>query len=191
MNDEDLDLRIYARRGSTPRMPVRPARAPAPAVAQTPPAAPARTPPMAPARASSTEELPAVRPDEAPIWLPEPPEPPRRVTEALPVAAPEPVAELILRILRAPPEWGETVEGAFTRKERELAAAFEALAPAAAGELFHRLSNPPPDDPVAESFERLVPERRGRLLANLAAAPRRAAIARAGRRPSQPRRSDG
>jgi hypothetical protein len=187
MNDEDLDLRIYARRGSTPRMPVRPVRA----VAQTPPAAPVRTPPMAPARASSTEELPAVRPDEAPIYLPEPPVPPRRVTEALPAAAPEPVAALILRVLRTPPAWGETVEGAFTGKERELAAAFEALAPAEASALFHRLSNLPPDDPVAVSFARLVPERRGRLLAILAAAPRRAAIGRAGRRPSQPRRSDG
>jgi hypothetical protein len=149
MNNDDLELRIYARRGSRPRVPIRRPRN-APGAAST--SAPRRLPLLV---------LPA-----------EPAEPAKRPGE-----------EEILQILRAPPEHGEAMQGAFSRKERELAAVFEALAPAAARELYRRLSSPRADDAVAASFARLVPERRGRLLAVLVSAHRRAESAPA-RRPS-------
>jgi hypothetical protein len=225
MNDDHLDLKTAAGRGSGVR---RPARA-APAMrAQTLPAAPVRTPPMSPVRPRAagaagqvgadiadaadaariavaqgtaqaspvvpagaggppkrvTRELPA----EPQAAAPPEPAPPlaaggRRITRELPVPPTAPVIERIFGILRAPPEWGETVKGAFSRKERELAAVFEELDSEEAGELFRRLSNPQPDDPVAASFARLVPERRGRLLGFLVTARRRAELAQAQRPP--------
>ena len=197
MNDDDLELRTYAGRGSGDRRPARPA----PAVrAYTLPAAPVRTPPMSPVRPRAvsaawsgrgsrrvTEQLPVVH------GPPPPPAPARsesRITRELPVPPPAPAIEQILQILRAPPEWGESVKGAFSRKERELAAVFDGLDSEEAGKLFRRLSNPQPDDPVAASFARLVPERRGRLLGFLISARRRAELAQVRRPPPQPRRDD-
>ena len=83
MKDDDLDLRIYSRRGGRPRLLVRPARTapaasgPAPrrlpllVLAQTLPAAPVRMAPMSPMRAGSAERL-----DEA--GTAEPPQPWRK-----------------------------------------------------------------------------------------------------------------
>lgn len=137
-----------------------------------------------------TLELPAVGAPPEPAEPAEPAapdapaEPPRRVTRELPLPPPTSLDEQMMRILRAPQASGETVEGAFSRKERELLAVFEPLAPTEASELFRRLTTPRPGDPVAASFGRMVPERRGRLLAFLLGAPRRAAIARARRHAS-------
>jgi hypothetical protein len=116
-----------------------------------------------------TLELPAVEP-EALSAAPEGPA--RRVTLELPAVGTAPVEEQILRILRAPQRPREPVEAVFARRERELAAVFEALDPAESSELFRRLTRPRTSDPVAMSFARMIPERRGRLLASLVAAPR-------------------
>jgi hypothetical protein len=143
-----------------------------------------------------TEQLPAVHgspapaPAPAPVLSPAPARSGSRITRELPVPPMAPAIEQILQILRAPPEWGESVKGAFSRKERELAAVFDGLDSDEAGMLFRRLSNPQPDDPVAASFARLVPERRGRLLGFLISARRRAEFAQARRPPPQPRRDD-
>jgi hypothetical protein len=158
MNDDDLDLRIYARRGGGPRMLIR---------------RPRNVPEASVAAASSVSASSASR--RLPLLV---------LADPVPaVPAVRRGEEEILQILRAPPEWGEPVQGAFSRKERELAAVFEALAPAAARELYRRLSSPRAEDAVAASFARLIPERRGRLLAVLVSAHRRAARAPA-RRPS-------
>ena len=128
-----------------------------------------------------TQELPVTspRPDAAvaePGTEPvDPDEPPRRVTQELPAAQPAPIARRVLHILRMPQEWGETAEDASRRRERALAAAFEALDPAEASELFCRLASPRVGDPVAMGFARLPPDRRGRLFARLLGQGERAA----------------
>ncbi len=123
-----------------------------------------------------TLELPVVRPDEGLAGPAAGPAAeaaelelglPRRVTLELPAAGLSWIAERILLILRTPQEPGETVEAVFCRRERELAAMFQALAPVEADELLHRLSGPRVGDPVAMGFARLAPERRQRLLAYL------------------------
>jgi len=219
MNDDDLALRIYARAERRPRMLVRPARVAGREMQELPAARPdggavreaepAVAEPAREAESTGVVDAGEVGPAEeaepagetGPAGEAEPAEetgpageagPPEHRTGAeLSVPAEASVEDRVLRILRAPPEWGETVEGAFTRKERELAAVFAALEPAEAGELFRRLSSPRGDDPIAVGFARLVPERRGRLLGLLIGAPRRAALARARRLPPQPRRRDG
>jgi|SRR5689334_9803606 len=189
MNDDDLDLRIYARAERRPRMLVRPARVAGREMQELPAARPDEG---AAREAEPVVAEPAGAVDAGEVEPAEEAGPPEHRTGAeLPVPAEASVEDRVLRILRAPPEWGETVEGAFTRKERELAAVFAALEPAEAGELFRRLSSPRGDDPIAVGFARLVPERRGRLLGLLIGAPRRAALARARRLPPQPRRRDG
>ena len=97
----------------------------------------------------------------------DPEEGPRRVTQELPAAQPMSIARRVLHILRMPQEWGETAEDASARRERALAAAFDALDPAEASELFCRLASPQLGDPVAMAFARLPPARRGRLFARL------------------------
>ena len=83
----------------------------------------------------------------------------------------------LLAILDAPLLAGETAAAGFTRKERELAAAFAQLSVLAARGLHMRLANPRQGDALAEKFARLTIERRTRLLDFLADARRRAAIA--------------
>ena len=158
-DDDDDDLRIYARRGPRPGAAARLARA----------AILAQEPARAAEAAETAETAEAAQP--------------ARATRELPAVALPSVEEQVLQILGAPPVWGETVEAAFRRKERELVEVLAAVEPAAAAELSRRLAEPRPEDPVAAAFARLVPERRARLLAFLAAAPRRAAVERARRFP--------
>src|SRR5262245_45457594 len=100
-----------------------------------------------------TCELPATEPPPEPPAPPLPaPEPGGRVTRELPAAAPAPTAERILLILRAPPEPGETAEGALGHKERRLAAVLGALDAAEACDLFARLTSQQARDPVAACF---------------------------------------
>ena len=82
----------------------------------------------------------------------------------------------LLAIVEAPLAPGETATTGFRRKEHELGAAFAALSVPEARALHRRLSNPSPDDALAQRFARLTLERRGRLLAFLADARRRAAM---------------
>ncbi|HSK00412.1 MAG TPA: hypothetical protein VK932_04190 [Kofleriaceae bacterium] len=92
----------------------------------------------------------------------------RRVTLPLPPSGPRATAARIVEILRRPQAPGETVEGAFCRRERELAELFRMLPPAEADALLHRLSAPRAGDPIAMGFARLAPARRARLLSYLA-----------------------
>ena len=99
---------------------------------------------------------------------------PPRVT--VPVSGPH--DETLAAIIDAPLSPGETAHAGFSRKERELGAAFAQLPLAEARRLHARLSNPRADDSLASRFSRFTIERRTRLLAFLADAPRRAALAR-------------
>jgi hypothetical protein len=84
----------------------------------------------------------------------------------------------ILQTLAAQPRYGETIDSAYRRKERELADLFGALSRAEAMCLERRLTNPREGDVLAERFTRLVVDRRMRLLAILADIPRREACRR-------------
>ncbi len=86
--------------------------------------------------------------------------------------------ELFLAILDGAPLDGETIDGAFRRKERELGAAFAELGALDARTMHARLAHPRSGDVLAARFSRLVVERRGRLLAFLADARRREALRR-------------
>lgn len=81
----------------------------------------------------------------------------------------------MLAVLVRAAESGETIEAAFRRKERELAALFEELSVIEAHALRARLIRQGAGDRLASEFHRLVPDRRGRLLAHLEDARRRAA----------------
>ena len=76
---------------------------------------------------------------------------------------------------------GETIDGAYRRREHELLAAFGELSIRDALELHRRLCTAHPDDLVATRFARLIVPRRIRLLEFLLDARRRAVVA-AGRR---------
>lgn len=91
-----------------------------------------------------------------------------------PMLAPA-IEQTILEVLSALPEFGETIEAAYRRKERTLAALFASLSRQEAALVHKRLADPHADDPLAARFARLVVERRTRLLAVLADVPRREA----------------
>jgi hypothetical protein len=84
----------------------------------------------------------------------------------------------ILQALAAAPQYGETIEAGYRRKERELADLFGSLTRSEAATLQRRLSTPRDDDALARRFARLVVDRRARLLAILADTPRREALRR-------------
>lgn len=84
----------------------------------------------------------------------------------------------ILQALASPPRYGETIEAAYRRKERELADLFGSLTRGEAATLERRLSAAREDDVLAQRFARLVVDRRTRLLAILADIPRREALRR-------------
>ncbi|MDQ3370840.1 MAG: hypothetical protein M3680_35930 [Myxococcota bacterium] len=81
----------------------------------------------------------------------------------------------IIDVLVTPPRYGETIEAAYRRKERELTELFANLGRGEAAVLLKRLSDPRTYDALATRFARLVVDRRTRLLALLADAPRREA----------------
>ena len=83
--------------------------------------------------------------------------------------------QTIIDVLVTPPHYGETIESAYRRKERELTELFSTLARSEAAVLLKRLSDPRTEDALATRFARLVIDRRTRLLALLADAPRREA----------------
>ncbi|MBA3503456.1 MAG: hypothetical protein H0T65_24050 [Deltaproteobacteria bacterium] len=83
--------------------------------------------------------------------------------------------QTIIDVLVTPPHYGETIEAAYRRKERELTELFANLGRGEAAVLLKRLSDPRTDDALATRFARLVVDRRTRLLALLADAPRREA----------------
>jgi hypothetical protein len=83
--------------------------------------------------------------------------------------------QTIIDILVTPPHYGETIEAAYRRKERELTELFATLARGEAAALLKRLSDPRTEDALATRFARLVIDRRTRLLTLLADAPRREA----------------
>ena len=83
--------------------------------------------------------------------------------------------QTILDVLVTPPHYGETIEAAYRRKERELTELFATLSRGEATVLLKRLSDPRTEDAVAMRFSRLVIDRRTRLLTLLADAPRREA----------------
>ena len=85
------------------------------------------------------------------------------------------IEQTILDILTSAPMFGETIDAAYRRKERELAELFESLTRSEAATLQRRLVDPRSDDAIATRFARLVVDRRTRLLAVLADAPRREA----------------
>jgi hypothetical protein len=83
--------------------------------------------------------------------------------------------QTIIDVLVTPPRYGETIEAAYRRKERELTELFATLDRNEASTLLKRLSDPRTEDALAMRFARLVVDRRTRLLALLADAPRREA----------------
>jgi len=85
------------------------------------------------------------------------------------------IEQTILDILTSAPMFGETIEAAYRRKERELAGLFGSLTRGEAATLQRRLVDPRSNDPIASRFARLVIDRRTRLLAVLADVPRREA----------------
>ena len=85
------------------------------------------------------------------------------------------IEDTIIEILATSPAYGETIEAAYRRKERELAVLFASLTRIEAAALQRRLTAPRADDVLAQRFARLVVERRTRLLALLAETPRREA----------------
>ena len=83
--------------------------------------------------------------------------------------------QTMIDVLTSSPHYGETIELAYRRKERELTELFATLARGEAATLHKRLSDPRDGDTLASRFARLVIDRRTRLLAILADAPRREA----------------
>jgi hypothetical protein len=81
----------------------------------------------------------------------------------------------IINILESAPQFGETIEAAYRRKESALAEAFASFTRDDAATLQRRLERPRADDDLAQKFARLVVDRRTRLLAILADIPRRRA----------------
>jgi hypothetical protein len=96
-------------------------------------------------------------------------------------APPAPPAErhdaALIALIVAPPEFGETHEQAFRRKEGDVCAFCAKLPVLDAMALHKRLANARPGDRLAEHFHRFTVERRIRILNFLAGARRRAAIA--------------
>jgi hypothetical protein len=99
--------------------------------------------------------------------IPRPTPAPVLVIVRPPVVDPPATDRQIIDTLAGAPAYGETIEAAYRRKERELAALFAALDRADAVALYRRLSEPRDDDRVAAAFMRLVVDRRTRLLATL------------------------
>lgn len=95
--------------------------------------------------------------------------------EATSAIQPMSCEQTILDVLVTPPRYGETIEAAYRRKERELTELFATLGRGEASVLLKRLSDPRTEDVLATRFSRLVVDRRTRLLALLADAPRREA----------------
>lgn len=111
-----------------------------------------------------------VRPGRVIVASPPPPEP--VVEEELLDPA---VERRLVNILESSPQFGETIDAAYRRKERALAEAFTVLTRADAAILERRFDQMRPEDDLAQRFARLVVERRTRLLAILADVPRRRA----------------
>lgn len=82
----------------------------------------------------------------------------------------------ITDVLASKPKLGETIDLAFRRIEREIAALFAQLTPVEARALKQRLELVRADDSLTARFNRLVAERRIRLLAFLGDARRREAL---------------
>jgi len=101
---------------------------------------------------------------------------PREVSEPEPIETIAAAIELtITDILASAPQFGETIDAAFRRKERALADVFGSLTRSEAATLQRRFIEPRTDDALAQRFARLVVDRRTRLLAVLADIPRREA----------------
>jgi len=117
----------------------------------------------------------------APLPQPEaPPEPAASEVVSQITTTPPEVEHLaceaqLIEVLASGPEWGETIEAGFRRKEQALATMFAALSRAEAAALHRRLTDVRNDDKLATRFARLVVDRRTRLLAILADVPRREA----------------
>jgi hypothetical protein len=88
------------------------------------------------------------------------------------------IEQTIVDILASAPQYGETIDAAYRRKECALAEVFGSLTRKEAATLHRRLSEPRADDTLAQRFTRLVVDRRTRLLAVLADIPRREARGR-------------
>jgi len=103
---------------------------------------------------------------------------PSKSTERVPApSVPADIDRSIQVLLDTSAEPGETINGAFQRKEQALRVLFADLPSAQASTLHRRLSNPTTGDMVAQRFLRLDVNRRDRLLAFLRDARRREAIA--------------
>ena len=96
-----------------------------------------------------------------------------RIEPFAPLAAA--IEQTILDILASTPDYGETIEAAYRRKERALADVFGALTRSEAATMQRRLTERRDGDALAQRFARLVVDRRTRLLAVLADTPRREA----------------
>jgi hypothetical protein len=107
-------------------------------------------------------------------------EPPSSALAPPPIPAVGPADAALLAILRAPLS-GESAMAGFARKEIALRDAITSIPAAEARTLHLRLSNPRPEDVLAQQFGRLTSERRSRLLAFVADARRREALAASGR----------
>lgn len=75
-----------------------------------------------------------------------------------------PVAAELRAVIERPAGFGESVNEAFDRKEREVAALFRALAVPEARALLSRIAEPVAGDSLADAFARLAAERRRRLV---------------------------
>lgn len=93
------------------------------------------------------------------------------------------IAEPLVAIILEPLAPGESPSVGFARKEVEIVALLDTLAPPGATALHDRLATARSDDPLVAAFQRLSGERRGRLLEHLRDAPRRTFLLQArGRR---------
>jgi len=77
------------------------------------------------------------------------------------------LARDIVRILEALPGAGESVQGAFDRKERELRRLFDDLSLSQRKALRARVAESAPGDVVIAALARLTPERRHRVVSTL------------------------
>lgn len=96
--------------------------------------------------------------------------------DALPRWRPVALEAELLAVLDAPAQYGETIEGTYTRKERELCAVCDRLTVADARVLFERLRLPAPDDPIVARLARWIERRRESVRTFLGDARRREAV---------------
>ena len=92
---------------------------------------------------------------------------PCAVSDALPASSGPPTAERLRALIEKQASFGESINEAFQRKERELRELFASLDEQESRSLLARLANPATDDQAAAAFARLGADRRRRLLAFL------------------------